>query len=151
MLSALYVHIGSSKSCALCNTSPFYRWGSRKYEASVSGGERLFSTFEVKVSQSRAHSFRRILTGHSSCWLLFSCLVVSNSLRPHEMQHAGLPCPSLSPGVCSNSYPLSWGCYLNHLILCHPLFLLPSIFPNIMLFSLSKPFTSNGKSIRASA
>ena len=38
---------------------------------------------------------------------LFSCSVVSNSLWPHEWQPARLPCPSLSPGVCSNSCPLS--------------------------------------------
>ena len=32
---------------------------------------------------------------------------MSNSLRPHGLQHARLPCPSLSPGVCSNSCPLN--------------------------------------------
>ena len=40
--------------------------------------------------------------------LLFSCSVVSNSLRPHGLQHTRLTCTSLSPGVCSNSYPLNW-------------------------------------------
>ena len=39
--------------------------------------------------------------------LLFSREVLSDSLRPHGMQHARLPCPSLSPGVCSNSCTLS--------------------------------------------
>ena len=39
--------------------------------------------------------------------LLFSCQVVSNCLRPHELQHPRLPCPSLSLRVCSDSYPLS--------------------------------------------
>ena len=39
--------------------------------------------------------------------LLFSCLVMPDSLQPHGLQHARLPCPSLSPGVCSNSRPLS--------------------------------------------
>ena len=40
----------------------------------------------------------------------FSCSVVSNSLRPHELQHARLPCPSPTPGACSNSCPSSgWG------------------------------------------
>ena len=38
--------------------------------------------------------------------LLFSLSVMSDSLRPYELQHARLPCPSLSPGVCSNSCPL---------------------------------------------
>ena len=46
-------------------------------------------------------------------WLLFSCLVMSDSLWPHGLQYARLPCPSLSPRLCSNSCPLSeW---------CHPL------------------------------
>ena len=40
----------------------------------------------------------------------FSHLVVSDSLRPHELQHR-VPCPSLSPGACSNSCPLSWWCH----------------------------------------
>ena len=37
----------------------------------------------------------------------FSCSVVSDSLRSHELQHARLPCPSPSPWVCFNSCPLS--------------------------------------------
>ena len=40
--------------------------------------------------------------------LLFSRSVVSDSLQPHGLQHARLPYPSLSPGICSNSCPLSW-------------------------------------------
>ena len=43
--------------------------------------------------------------------LLFSCSIVSNFLWPHEMQHTRLPCPSLSPGICSNSCPLSQWCH----------------------------------------
>ena len=39
--------------------------------------------------------------------LLFSCSVVSNSLRPHRLQHTRLPCPSVAPRVCSNSCPLN--------------------------------------------
>ena len=35
---------------------------------------------------------------------------MSVSLQPHERQHASLSCPSLSPGVCSNSCPLNWWC-----------------------------------------
>ena len=41
----------------------------------------------------------------------FSCSGVSNSLWPHGLQQARLPCPSLSPGVCSNSCPLSQWCH----------------------------------------
>ena len=41
----------------------------------------------------------------------FSCSVMSNSLQPHELQHIRPPCPSPSPGVHSNSYPLSQWCH----------------------------------------
>ena len=44
--------------------------------------------------------------------LLFGCQVVSDSLWPHGLQHTSLLCPLLPLGVCSNSCPLSWWCYL---------------------------------------
>ena len=62
----------------------------------------------------------------------FSRSVVSDSLPSHESQHARLPCPFSSIGVHSNSHPSSRWC---HLILCHPLFLLPPIPPSIRVFS----------------
>ena len=43
--------------------------------------------------------------------LLFSRAVISNSLRPHGLQLARLPCPSLSPRVCSNSCPWNQWCH----------------------------------------
>ena len=51
-------------------------------------------------------------------WLfLFGCYVVSDSLQPHGWQCARPLCPSLSPGVCSNSCPLSQWCHLTiHLL-----------------------------------
>ena len=62
----------------------------------------------------------------------FSHSVLSDSLWPRESQHARPPCPSPTLGDCSNSCPSSWWC---HLILCHPLLLMPSIFPSIRVFS----------------
>ena len=50
---------------------------------------------------------------------------MSDSLRPPELQHARPPCPSLTPRVMPS----------NHLILCHPLFLLTLIPPSIRVFS----------------
>ena len=43
--------------------------------------------------------------------LLFSRSVMSDSLQPHRLQHTRLPCPSLSPGVCWNSFSLSHWCH----------------------------------------
>ena len=60
---------------------------------------------------------------------------MSDSLRPHESQHSRPPCPSPTPRVYSNLRPLSQWCHPTHLILCHPLLLLPSIFPSIRGFS----------------
>ena len=64
----------------------------------------------------------------------FSYSVMSDSLRPHESQHARPPCPSPSPGVHSNSCPLSRWCH-PAISSCHPLFLLPPILPSIRVFS----------------
>ena len=59
---------------------------------------------------------------------------MSDSLRPHELQHARPPCPSPTPVVYTNSSTESV-MPSNYLILCHPLLLLPSIFPSIRVFS----------------
>jgi len=82
---------------------------------------------------------------------MFSCLVVSNSLRPHGLLHARLPCPSPTPGTYSNSCPSSrW---------CHPT-ISPSVipfssclqsFPASESFPGSQYFTSDGLSIGVSA
>ena len=65
----------------------------------------------------------------------FSHSVVSDSLQPRESQHARPPCPSPTPGVYSKLMSIELVMASNHLILCHPLFLLPSIFPSIRVFS----------------
>ena len=61
----------------------------------------------------------------------FSRSVVSDFLRPHGWQHARPPCSSPAPRAFLNSCPST----SNHLILCHPLLLLPSIFTSIRVFS----------------
>ena len=65
----------------------------------------------------------------------FSRSVVSNSLRPHESQHAGPPCPSPTPGVHSRLTSIESVMPSSHLILCHPLLLLSPIPPSIRVFS----------------
>ena len=81
----------------------------------------------------------------------FSRSVVSDSLRPHGLQHTRLPCPSLTPGACSNSCALSrW---------CHPSIHLPSptvipffsclqSFPASISFLMSQFFTSGGQILK---
>ena len=60
---------------------------------------------------------------------------MSDSLRPHESQHARPPCPSPTPGVHSNSESIESVMPSSHLILCSPLLLLPPIPPSIRVFS----------------
>ena len=88
---------------------------------------------------------------YQSKLLLFSCEVTSDSMWPHGLKHARLPCPPLPPGVCSNSYPLSQWCY-------------PTISFSVVPFSsclqsfrasgaspMSQLFASGGQSTGASA
>ena len=51
------------------------------------------------------------LTASCTCSIQFSCSVMSDSLLPHELQHTRPPCPSPTPGVHSNSCPLSRCCH----------------------------------------
>ena len=53
------------------------------------------------------HSHQRSDTIFNHCSVQFSCSVTSNSLRPHGLQHARPPCPSLTTGVYPNSSPKS--------------------------------------------
>ena len=65
---------------------------------------------------------------------LFSRSLVSDSLPPRRLQHARFPCPTPTPGVYSNSCPLSRWCHPT-IIPCRSLLLLPSVFPSIRIFS----------------
>ena len=82
----------------------------------------------------------------------FSLSVMSDSLQPHGLQRTRLPCPSATPGACSDSCLLSHWCHPTiHPILCHPLLLLPSIFPASGSFLRIQFFASGGQSIEISA
>ena len=69
----------------------------------------------------------------------FSRSVVSDSLRPHELKHTRPPCPSPTPKF-TQTHVHKLVMPSNNLILCHPLLLLPSIFPSIRFFSNESVF-----------
>ena len=83
--------------------------------------------------------------------LLFSCSVVSNSLWPHGLQNARLPCPSLSHGVCSNSCLLSQWYHPTISSSVMPFSSCLQSFPASGSFPMSQLFTSGGQDIGASA
>ena len=79
-----------------------------------------------------------------------SCSVMSDSLWPHGLQHARLPCPSPAPRTCSNSCPSSQQSHLTTSSCVVPIFCLQN-FPASGSFAMSQLFASGGRSIRASA
>ena len=71
------------------------------------------------------------LTSFVSTVFQFSRSVVSNSLRPHGLQHARLPCPSPTPRACSNSCPSNWWCH-------------PTTSSSVIPFSHLQSFSASG-------
>ena len=82
-----------------------------------------------------------MLTLYQRIWnliyTLFSSVqsVISDSLLPHGLQHTRPPRPSPTPRVYSKSTSIESVMPFSHLIFCHPLLILPSIFPSIRVFS----------------
>ena len=105
--------LGNRESVTPCFTTD---WQVKHWSQSSSTAARWYLQQGESWILMRKVSFYPALLGkgeHSKMveffpLLLFSLQVVSNCLRPHELQHARLPCPSLSLRVCSNSCPLSW-------------------------------------------
>ena len=88
---------------------------------------------------------------HSSVNWHFSRSVVSDSLRPHESQHARPPCPSPTPRVYSNSCTSSWWCHPTISSSVVPFSSCLQSSPASRSFPLSQFFTSGGKSTGVSA
>ena len=82
---------------------------------------------------------------------LFSHSVTSNSLRPHGLQHARLPCPSPTPRACSNSCPLSQWCHPTISSSVIPFSSCLQSFPVSESFPMSQFFTLGDQNIAASA
>ena len=81
----------------------------------------------------------------------FSHSVVSDSLQPHESQHARPPCPSPTPRVYPNSCPLSWWCHPAISFSIIPFSSCPQSFPASGSFPMSQLFAWGGPSIGVSA
>ena len=106
-------------------------------------GMVVFFSLKLNSSTYSNHLFfeESIMTAVGNMWrwlrdslLLFSRYILSDSLWPHGLQHARLPCPSISQSLL-NLMSTESVMPSNHLILCHPFLLLPSIFPSIRVFS----------------
>ena len=119
---------------------------------------RMIIIISSKTSSQMFLSLALLSKTSMSWWLsLFpgsdqiSRSVVSDSLRPHESQHARPSCPSPAPGVYSNSSPLSWWCHPTISSSITPFSSCPQSLLASGSFPRSQLFASGSQSIRASA
>ena len=133
-LQCVFLHICS------CHPSLLPASGLRVFSlASLSclNGTKVQGLFLVQLGLNSVSSLERIFPqclhlNHSLTALGSSChsfAVMSDSLRPHELPHARLPCPSLSPRDHSNSCPLSRWCHPTILSSVSPFSSCPQSFP----------------------
>ena len=106
---------------------------------------------KIKTTMTNANQNYHDVSPHTSQNGVVQLLVVSDSLYPRELQHARLPCPSRSPGVCSKSCALSqWWCYLTISSSAAPFSSCPQSFLTSGSSPVSRLFISGGQNIRAS-
>ena len=105
----------------------------------------------IPVHVAKVQSLIRELRSHMFNSVQFSHSVMSNSLWPHELQHARPPCPSPTPGVYPNSCPLSRWCHPTISSSVVPFSSCPQSFPASGSFPMSQLFASGGQRIGVSA
>ena len=135
----------------------------RNQNCMPSSGRRKRKINKSKLTQANLMGRRRTnqhfaevykLKGQGWLWdrgFVVQSLMMSHSLWPHGLQHARLPCPSLSPGAYSNSCPLSQWCHPTISSSVVPFSSCLQSFPASGSFPVSWLFTSGGQSIGASA
>ena len=127
------------------------------------GSHSLIDTWELTTELLPS---TKVFWGHLKKWYIFCQLfyfnklyysvqfshsVVSESLRPHESQHARPPCPSPTPGVHSDSRPSSRWCHPAISSSVVPFSSCPQSLPASESFSMSQLFAGGGQSIGTSA
>ena len=115
------------------------------------GLSRVFSNNTVQKHQFFSTQPSSQSNSHIHTSVQFSLSIVSDSLRPHESQHARPPCPSPSPGVHSDSRPLSRWCRPAISSSVVPFSSCPQSLPASESFPMSQLFTWGGQSIGVSA
>ena len=115
----------------------FWKWKKKNIYSNT-----INHTYEIQKGCS--HSILLLL-------LLLSCQVMSDSLRPHGLQHTMFPCPSPSPRVCPSSCPLNWCCHATILSSVTLFSFCLQFFSASGSFPMSWLFASGGQNIGASA
>ena len=114
-------------------------------------------TIHSTYTQRTITQLREAILPHMTTWTALKdiccCCSVAKwcpTLWPHGLEHTRLPCPSLSPGVCSDSYPLSQWCHLTILSSVIPFSSCLQSFSASGSFPMSRVFASGGQSMGAS-
>ena len=102
--------------------------------------------FNLSPSHGIINSFK-----HNIQSVQFSLTVMSDFLRPHELQHACPPCPSPTPRVHSNSCPSSWWCHPAISSSVIPFSSCPQSLPMLESFPINQLFTWGSQSTGVSA
>jgi len=124
----------------------------RRYHVSGVSVIALFSTtWVLSTTPPPSVQMTPRLSEPGGLLLLFSRSVMSDSLRPHGLQHTRHPCPSLCPRVCSKSCPLNRWCHPTISSSVPPFSSCPQSFPAPGSFPISQLFASDGQSIEALA
>ena len=125
---------------------PVYRWGQQ------GKGRDLLLIWAFWLPKGKRKTTKFFLTFYwSISSVQFSCAVVSDSLRPHELQHARPPCPSPTPGAHSNSCASSWWCHPAVSSSVIPFSSCPQSLPTSESFPMSQLFPWGGQSTGVSA
>ena len=115
----------------------------------MGSGGRYYSAYDaIMCPRSRTLNDYLLIINHS---VQFSCSVVSNSLWTHESQHARPPCPSPTPGVHSESHPLSRWCHPAISSSVVPFSSCPQSLPASESFPMSQLFPWGGQCTGVSA
>ena len=116
------------------------------------GGNRLVIFFSDSKSEIQVSTDFKYSTYSTFPYSVqFGCSVMSNSVWPHGLQYTRLPCPSPTPGACSNSCPLSQWCHPTISSSVVPFSSCLQSFPELGSFPVSQFFKSGSQSTRASA
>ena len=128
------------------------------YGSSIFNFLRKLHIVSIVAEKFTSHQYctRIIFSPHACQYVLlssvqFSHSVMSNSFQPHVLQHTRPPCPSQTPGVYSDSCPLSQWCHPTISSCVIPFFSCLQSFPVSGSFQISQFFTSGGQSIGVSA
>ena len=118
------------------------------YLVSYQGMTKIFYAKNKNWSRNKTFNLRFLTFSSVS---QFSCSVVSDSLRPHELQHARPPCPSPTPGVHPDSHPSSQWCHPAISSSVIPFSSCPQSLPASESFPMSQLFAWGGQRIGISA